>query len=722
MHLPQDQHLAPIRINHLQTGNKYTSPSSPEFQHDWNSRFLFTYRKDFRPIRREYCTATGRTGNPLTGSSKSGKGQSINTDKGWGCYIRVFQMMLAQCYSVTIFGRDWRAGMSPAGAGSVEMVGTNPHSTAALLQMQRAQQANAAGQEAVRGAGGPLASPVGAQGGAADPGVLTNLSSNLRNLQTRVNTAVQTRIQSAVTGAIESVVQTTTGGPSLQMQQKQMADMGGGGDPLEREFVKELFVDSEKAVFSVHNFCRIGATFCGRRAGEWFGPNSAAKACRLLFDEVHGGLDLTRSEDEGSGTGEEGAKEAPVPKAVSTSHHHRTSRSRKRYKFAHRIRLCVFEDGALDPELVRLNFRGLGGSSGEAAMIARMQGQFPGPSGPGASSSSSAASPSGSAPNSSSSAAGPGGGNFEVAIFLCKKLGPDVMIAPEYTEAVRQAFKCRSFQGLACGDTATSAHYFIACSDMHLYYLDPHVEVRPALHGAEMDNSSWHSLTRPGGSASAGGNGSSGSWFGFGSGSSGASGQDADATATQQPEDATGAAAPAQAAATGASAGASSDPCLFKLPFEALNSSCCFCFLVRSEDELTQLCLELQMFDALHETFEVLNFGAGPGGGGANPSSPSLLAKDFSNLAMSPSPKASPNLSGVSPSPSPKAAGQSASANKSDGKVGDGGDDAKAEDAGGVTSPQSAGGEGGGYFATLGDGLGVSKWDVDDEDGDMVLL
>lgn len=48
-----------------------------------------------------------------------------------------------------------------------------------------------------------------------------------------------------------------------------------------------------------------------------------------------------------------------------------------------------------------------------------------------------------------------------------------------------------SFQGLACGDTATSAHYFIAANHGYGYYLDPHT-VGPALDGAEMNTSTWH--------------------------------------------------------------------------------------------------------------------------------------------------------------------------------------------------------------------------------------
>lgn len=54
-----------------------------------------------------------------------------------------------------------------------------------------------------------------------------------------------------------------------------------------------------------------------------------------------------------------------------------------------------------------------------------------------------------------------------------------------------------------------------------------------------------------------------------------------------------------------ASGGVKGNPCLFKLGYEQLNSSCSFCFLIRSEDELAELCLELEMYPVLQDAFEV---------------------------------------------------------------------------------------------------------------------
>lgn len=338
-------------------GKRYVSPSCEDFEADWNSRFFFTYKKNFKPILNT----------------------KITSDQGWGCYLRVFQMMIAQCYSVSIFGREWRADVA--------------------------------------------------------------------------------------------------------------------GDPLERELIKELFIDSEKSVFSIHNFCRIGESL-KKKPGDWFGPNTAGIVSKRLFAEIHGEDDSVTTDSFISMERRflEPKKSTGVIRKIN-----------QKYKFAHRLKLCYFDDGCLDPDIVK-----------EALNEENDQNI-----------------------------------RYEVMIFLGKMFGAERHIAPESTEAVKQVFKCASFQGMACGDPATSAHYFIAGGDSYLYYLDPHVETRPALNGAEMDTSSWHSLRKPGNSNGKG------------------------------------------------------TPCLFKLPYESLNSSCCFCFLVRSEDDLAQLCVELEMYDALHEAFEV---------------------------------------------------------------------------------------------------------------------
>lgn len=43
---------------------------------------------------------------------------------------------------------------------------------------------------------------------------------------------------------------------------------GVADEPREREFVKEFFVDTERALFSVHNFCRVGKDNFNRQPGK----------------------------------------------------------------------------------------------------------------------------------------------------------------------------------------------------------------------------------------------------------------------------------------------------------------------------------------------------------------------------------------------------------------------------------------------------------------------
>ncbi|CAD7962283.1 unnamed protein product [Amoebophrya sp. A120] len=348
-------------------GKKFPSTDDKTFRAEWCRKFLFTYRKNFRPLLQM----------PNDSSTAN-----ITSDQGWGCYIRTFQMMLAQCYSQLFF----------------------PSASDLALQEQMA-------------------------------------SVDQHGSRQKQNT-----------------------------------------DPEEREFVKELFVDNEKALFSVHNFCRVGLQKFNRKPGTWFGPFSAAKTIEVIYDEIHHGS--TKGGASGS---------TASTASSSTSSKGSSSSSSRNTTFAHHCRVCVFDE-LFDPDEVK----------------------------------------------------GKLSDNKAVICLLCKKLGPNANIAPEYTEAVKQVFKLATFQGLACGDTATSAHYFLAASDTYALYLDPHVETRAALDGAEMDTSSWHALKSKDGT-----------------------------------------------------------PCLFRLPFESLNSSSCFCFLIRDTEDLAQLCLELEMYDSLSEAFEV---------------------------------------------------------------------------------------------------------------------
>ncbi|KAL4882309.1 cysteine protease atg4 [Aspergillus karnatakaensis] len=54
-------------------------------------------------------------------------------------------------------------------------------------------------------------------------------------------------------------------------------------DESEQEIpILQLFADSPDAPFSIHNFVKHGAEFCGKQPGEWFGPSAAARCIQGL--------------------------------------------------------------------------------------------------------------------------------------------------------------------------------------------------------------------------------------------------------------------------------------------------------------------------------------------------------------------------------------------------------------------------------------------------------
>lgn len=72
-------------------GSEYEAGEEEDaFMQDFHSRLQLTYRKNFsEPIE-------------LVGGSQ------ITSDAGWGCMLRVMQMMLAQSFIVSRLGREWR--------------------------------------------------------------------------------------------------------------------------------------------------------------------------------------------------------------------------------------------------------------------------------------------------------------------------------------------------------------------------------------------------------------------------------------------------------------------------------------------------------------------------------------------------------------------------------------------------------------------------------------
>eukprot|EP00397_Hematodinium_sp_SG-2012_P011010 GEMP01011136.1.p1 GENE.GEMP01011136.1~~GEMP01011136.1.p1 ORF type:complete len:366 (+),score=37.69 GEMP01011136.1:165-1262(+) len=81
--------------------------------------------------------------------------------------------------------------------------------------------------------------------------------------------------------------------------------------------------------------------------------------------------------------------------------------------------------------------------------------------------------------------------DIPVLVLLCTKLGAEEQLDDHYIESIRQVFTLPWFQGMCSGDSATSAHFFIAASETSVYYLDPHT-TRPALIDQLLDCGEWH--------------------------------------------------------------------------------------------------------------------------------------------------------------------------------------------------------------------------------------
>jgi len=101
--------------------------------------------------------------------------------------------------------------------------------------------------------------------------------------------------------------------------------------PVERELVKELFVDSEAALFSIQNFCRVGLERFRREPGNWFGPFSAAKTIEAIFDEMY----TTLSNNNATAVVRNGG-----------------NGTRRKWHYANVLQVCVFDE-LFDPDAVQ---------------------------------------------------------------------------------------------------------------------------------------------------------------------------------------------------------------------------------------------------------------------------------------------------------------------------------------------------------------------------------
>lgn len=75
-------------------------------------------------------------------------------------------------------------------------------------------------------------------------------------------------------------------------------------------------------------------------------------------------------------------------------------------------------------------------------------------------------------------------GKDAVILLVCRRLGLDYFNLDDYREGVESCFQLPEFQGLASGNSASSAHFFVATHGDSLIFLDPH-STQPALNSME---------------------------------------------------------------------------------------------------------------------------------------------------------------------------------------------------------------------------------------------
>lgn len=83
-----------------------------------------------------------------------------------------------------------------------------------------------------------------------------------------------------------------------------------------------------------------------------------------------------------------------------------------------------------------------------------------------------------------------------VIVLVCRRLGLESFNLTEYRAGVESCFELPQFQGLASGNSANSAHFFVGTHDDCLLYLDPHT-VQPALESPEHIMASGLQAVRP---------------------------------------------------------------------------------------------------------------------------------------------------------------------------------------------------------------------------------
>eukprot|EP01054_Gregarina_sp_Poly1_P009458 Gregarina_sp_Poly_1__9457@NODE_593_length_7311_cov_152_329238_g458_i0_p1_GENE_NODE_593_length_7311_cov_152_329238_g458_i0NODE_593_length_7311_cov_152_329238_g458_i0_p1_ORF_typecomplete_len774_score75_66Peptidase_C54/PF03416_19/1e64_NODE_593_length_7311_cov_152_329238_g458_i030495370 len=471
------------------------------FKSDFTSRILFTYRHGFAPLTPSSPHIQDKlTGNAFANSSDpfgtssaissdhqsavsmnkkissffrhriSSKTEGLTTDSGWGCMIRVFQMAIAQVLMQLHFGRDWRRPEY----GQTICVSRKQ----VLLRRCQTRSRRC---------------------------FSLDLSSNPLNQQPTHDEIISLlNHDDSIPASIHSSIAPFSNSKESLEQAKEESEALHAHEQIAHEPmviypwnllpILTLFRDDAAARFSLHRVVAVGRIGLGIKAGAWFGPTSCSDSMAVLIAGSSHLPDLP---------GNTRSNQRPlviypfhmlngIRVSVYHSKHGEISRNRVQRLFRHSLSpvgsTAPFADTELSANLADKSKKAfprkacdrgrsvslpphLSRAYHSARVVSRRFRSLP---------KITDAVPFTTAsihPKSSNSQTA---NSDAVVIFLSFRLGLD-SFNMRYQPFLQSCFGMPQFQGLAGGGPLTSAYWFVAANDEHLYFLDPHSPVQPAL-------------------------------------------------------------------------------------------------------------------------------------------------------------------------------------------------------------------------------------------------
>eukprot|EP01055_Gregarina_sp_Pseudo9_P003570 Gregarina_sp_Pseudo_9__3569@NODE_372_length_3017_cov_54_217596_g351_i0_p1_GENE_NODE_372_length_3017_cov_54_217596_g351_i0NODE_372_length_3017_cov_54_217596_g351_i0_p1_ORF_typecomplete_len739_score49_71Peptidase_C54/PF03416_19/4_1e66_NODE_372_length_3017_cov_54_217596_g351_i0692285 len=464
------------------------------FKSDFTSRVLFTYRHGFEPLGGSSPHLRHPQPPPTMNKKISSffrhrmagklEGGGLTSDSGWGCMIRVFQMAMAQVLMHLHFGRDWR----------------RPQRRTAIHLDRRQVLLSRCNNSIRRSYSCDLAAAgCSCQHQPTPEEILRLLNRSAqppsKHQQNSNSMPLLRSNEAGDTSPIPTECETHQSSTPLQPPVLVY--------PWNLLPILTLFRDVPAARFSLHRIVAVGRIGLGIKAGAWFGPTSCSDSMAVLIAGSSNLSDLP---------GNSPCNQKPltiyphhtrsgIRVSVYHSKHGEISRNRVQRLFRHSTATPVCSatlpnarngdsgDDSDFPELaIQRSHRRLHHSHERSAslppclrrlrhsscfltrrvrhspkvtetLVVNMAPEYQ--------------QVTSRRPQSDA-----------VIMFLSFRLGLD-SFNMRYQPFLQSCFGMPQFQGLAGGGPLTSAYWFVAANDEHLYFLDPHSPVQPAVHDIE---------------------------------------------------------------------------------------------------------------------------------------------------------------------------------------------------------------------------------------------